>query len=66
MFYDGDREVIFNKFSFCWKTSSNNEFTERIILLISYICLKFPLYIKVEAWSSSQAWHMDFVAQVSD
>ena len=46
MFYDGDREVIVLKFGLCWETSSNNEFTERIILLISYSCLKFSLYIK--------------------
>lgn len=54
MFYDGDREVIVHKVGLCWKASSDNEFTERMILLISYNCLKFSLYIKTDAWSLSQ------------
>ena len=66
MFYDEGRGVTVHKFGLCWKTSSNNEFTERIALSISYNCLKFLFILSGCLCFISTLTHRDFAGPASD
>lgn len=66
MFYDEERGVTVHKFGLCWKISSNNEFTERIALSISYNRLKFLFILSGCLCFISTLTHRDFAVPASD